>query len=833
MPFFEPSPPPNKRRKVTTTYGSHGMFSRALRAVKDAVPGNLLSFDDSEVSRIPTTAYGTGIETKDHWGSQEKANGSDPIPPNIDTQSPIEAASDDETCDSNGGQDHSSGDLNPVPRSKAAKGTVYSGNHSGSPQNSKKRRRVTAPSAAEEAEGLRDTNLEPKASTIRKRRERDLVPTDKNITTRAKGSEPINAQETNSPTDGDGTNAQHERSSGRLRRKPKRFSIDNHEPSPSRPAPKKTRTPKSAPGTPGRKRGRPRKHPIPADLEENELGCTNTSINNGDTVYDTTEAALDEHPDLSSDNSATRQPPLSVVNEQVKNQPSRGTSWNPVRSAQNGRGSKGSSPAQAYEDPMSQQRREDEDENAINDIIYDGMQQPIAQLQRRLESSSVNVLDSFKSNLIKSLTGKQHRLVEMKEEHHKLHHVVAQTILAGEGNSMLITGPRGCGKTTLVESVLAELAHEHQHDFLVVRLNGFIHTDDKLALREIWRQLGRELAAEDEVTGIRTNYADTLTSLLALLSHSSSEDEGQQDEIARSVVFTIDEFDLFASHPRQTLLYNLFDVAQSRNAPIAVLGLTTRIDVVESLEKRVKSRFGQRYIHLGHPKTFQTFEAICRSKLIVDGPISIPFAERLKAEDAALQKLRTAWDEYIEALFAHDKYFHTFLQRLWARSKSVSSFLSASLVPINLLTPSYVPNGQSFIEHALLPPDSKLQLLPSLSDLELSLLISAARLDVILDTDVCNFAMAYDGYVQLASRVKMQSSAAGQTAVGGGLRVWGKEVAIGAWERLVELEVILPANLGLRGSARSHMCRVDVALEEIEGSVPLMSSTMIKWCKEI
>jgi origin recognition complex subunit 4 len=33
-----------------------------------------------------------------------------------------------------------------------------------------------------------------------------------------------------------------------------------------------------------------------------------------------------------------------------------------------------------------------------------------------------------------------------------------------------------------------------------VRLNGFIHTDDKLALKEIWRQLGREMDIEEEVT---------------------------------------------------------------------------------------------------------------------------------------------------------------------------------------------------------------------------------------------------------------------------------------------------------------------------------------------
>lgn len=53
----------------------------------------------------------------------------------------------------------------------------------------------------------------------------------------------------------------------------------------------------------------------------------------------------------------------------------------------------------------------------------------------------------------------------------------------------------------LVESVIGDLLQDHRADFHVVRLNGFIHTDDKLALREIWRQLGREMDVDDGSTG--------------------------------------------------------------------------------------------------------------------------------------------------------------------------------------------------------------------------------------------------------------------------------------------------------------------------------------------
>ncbi len=52
-----------------------------------------------------------------------------------------------------------------------------------------------------------------------------------------------------------------------------------------------------------------------------------------------------------------------------------------------------------------------------------------------------------------------------------------------------------------METVISDLTPAHGDNFHVVRLNGFIHTDDKLALKEIWRQLGREMEVEDDTTG--------------------------------------------------------------------------------------------------------------------------------------------------------------------------------------------------------------------------------------------------------------------------------------------------------------------------------------------
>jgi len=137
---------------------------------------------------------------------------------------------------------------------------------------------------------------------------------------------------------------------------------------------------------------------------------------------------------------------------------------------------------------------------------------------------------------------------------------------------------------------------------------------------------------------------------------------------------------------------------------------------------------------------------------------------------------------------------------------------------------------------SLSPPDSKLQILQGLSELELALLIAAARLDIILDTDTCNFSMVYDEYSTLTSRHKIQTSSTGVNALGSSAKVWGRDVALGSWERLAEYDLLVPAVIGGGGrdtGASGRMWKVDVGLEEISGSVEGLGGVMAKWCREI
>lgn len=178
-------------------------------------------------------------------------------------------------------------------------------------------------------------------------------------------------------------------------------------------------------------------------------------------------------------------------------------------------------------------------------------------------------------------------------------------------------------------------------------------------------------------------------------------------------------------------------------------------------------------------------------------------------------------------------------------TKSVSAFLTTCILPLAALSPAapalQIPAVSGIgAASPLEPPDSKLHLLGSLSDLDLAMLIAAARLDIVAHTDTVNFAMAYDEYTSLMGRQRAQSASAGLLALGGGARVWGRGAAGIAWERLVSLGLLVPATAGGggrggtagMGGLDTKMWRVDVALEEIPAAVKL-NAVLARWCREI
>ena len=68
-------------------------------------------------------------------------------------------------------------------------------------------------------------------------------------------------------------------------------------------------------------------------------------------------------------------------------------------------------------------------------------------------------------------------------------------------------------------------------------------------------------------------------------------------------------------HPKQTLLYNLFDLVALKERPLAIIGSTCRWDAIELLEKRVRSRFSNRQLSISLPESFSQFSSVIAGTL--------------------------------------------------------------------------------------------------------------------------------------------------------------------------------------------------------------------------
>ncbi|KAG8318143.1 origin recognition complex subunit 4 [Homalodisca vitripennis] len=96
----------------------------------------------------------------------------------------------------------------------------------------------------------------------------------------------------------------------------------------------------------------------------------------------------------------------------------------------------------------------------------------------------------------------------------QLKYVLERTIKHGESDSVLLIGFKGSGKTTILNHSLNTIRQSGHDDFTIVHLNGLIHTDDGLALKEIICQLHLKELEGDRVAG---SFSDNLLFLLQSL----------------------------------------------------------------------------------------------------------------------------------------------------------------------------------------------------------------------------------------------------------------------------------------------------------------------------
>merc|ERR1719270_484263 len=353
--------------------------------------------------------------------------------------------------------------------------------------------------------------------------------------------------------------------------------------------------------------------------------------------------------------------------------------------------------------------------------------------------------------------------------------LVSRTVEKGESNSLLVLGPRGVGKTALVSHVMRKAAAipSWRDNAVRVELSGLIQTDDKLALRDITKQLKLENVVGDRVFG---SFAEHLSFLLASLKTGDS-------TASKPIVFILDEFDSFCSHKNQTLLYNLFDVAQSRAVPICVIGLSSQIDVTELLEKRVKSRFSHRHLYLWPLKDSKAHLDLALQLLTLN-------TEGSSTWDKEVKELLTtdAFANLIDSVYDIEKSLTVLKRILHSALTSMSKNSSEHLEVVHL--------ESAVKEVAMFETSNTLSSqIADLSIMELCLLIAIKHLSQIYEGEPFNFEMVFHEYLKFKRR-KMATLPD------------ERGVVTKAWETLVSLELVKPKSGAGKGAQEQFVLHV-------------------------
>lgn len=310
-----------------------------------------------------------------------------------------------------------------------------------------------------------------------------------------------------------------------------------------------------------------------------------------------------------------------------------------------------------------------------------------------------------------------------EKEREQLERLVEECVEFGTSNSVLILGLPGQGTSFLVNNVL-EVFNEKVS---VVKLSGLLHTNDHLALKHIIQQLHIDVLEEDKVTG---SFFDNLGFVLESLKSSNRNE-------AKPLIIVLDQLEYFTHHKNQTLLYNLFDVVQSHQAAICVIAITKRIDALELLEKRVKSRFSPNEIYIVNSVTYDL--------RLLKVNVKSRYADE--------------WNASLKNLEASNTVKATF-QTLSAHSKSIRLYKQFLLCLIDRISPSHrFLTEQDFTQTLnLFLPNEKIDILTNLSVLELCIVIACSHHSEIYDMEPFNFEMVFKRFRQFCAQASSLSS---------------------------------------------------------------------------
>ncbi|CAL4955124.1 unnamed protein product [Urochloa decumbens] len=271
----------------------------------------------------------------------------------------------------------------------------------------------------------------------------------------------------------------------------------------------------------------------------------------------------------------------------------------------------------------------------------------------------------------------------------KLKYLVASSVSEACNNSVLLLGPRGCGKAAVVDMVLEDLKKEHPDAISV--------------------EIARQLCLEHQLSFSKMASSDDNTEFII--------DMLRECGLAhKTVLFILEEFDLFAQG-KQRLLYSLLDAMQTLTSQAVVIGVSCRLDADQLLEKRVRSRFSHRKL-LFVPSSLEDTERLVEHLLIL-------------AKDSGLPaKYITDYNSRLTTIFS-DKRFKGILNSLMDADATTSNILRFLFRAVSYMDmESGFLSMESFLKAlSSMQRQPKMDSLQDLSILELYILVCMHRLE--------------------------------------------------------------------------------------------------------
>lgn len=435
--------------------------------------------------------------------------------------------------------------------------------------------------------------------------------------------------------------------------------------------------------------------------------------------------------------------------------------------------------------------------------------------------------------------------------------------------SVLLIGPPSSGKSLLTNLLIHALRHRLPRQLLVVHLSGLLHPTPARA----WRHLAHSL--------LEWHHNRSPSS-----SPSSPHSNGDDDDISHfqasiqpvladmrststALLLVFDQLHRFATPDplAQTVLYSTLNLLQDRSLRAACIAQSTYVDVVDSLEKRVLSRFSHRKIVVPLPADVREVRAFIAAALgeplaeqdasVTDSDSPALRRSSRSSRSAARPRVSKSRDPRpstaVAAALLRDERFERVVRRRLARSRVMAPMLRA--VDAALQADACEERGEQadisqrvdvavdVVRDALDERDAFADALVSLTELQVALVAALRRLERRSarrggggggcggGVDVTGGRISLrDVYAEYTT---MRREDAGRLAdVQGGFCAVDFAKAQRAWELLVESGVVVRGGEGGTRDGRRVFCAVGGSEVDLAVQKHASASTVLKqWAR--